>query len=176
MRHRSRNRKAQPIPPHPTPHSTSCIGRSTTSGSVKGMGMEMSLDTHPGPPCKTPSHPTPPHSAAPHSASLCIGRTTTSGSVTGVGVEVGFDAAAGADGPLVVVAPAPGGPAERAGIKPRDQILAIDGQPTNTLSLYAAGGAAPAWGRGGVHRLPAAVRGVPGCAGCLARPAGTGVV
>lgn len=67
-------------------------------------------------------------------------RSTTSGSVTGVGVEVSFDAAAGAGGPLVVVAPAPGGPADRAGIKPRDQILSIDGQLTGELSLYAAGG------------------------------------
>ena len=44
-----------------------------------------------------------------------------------------------ASGALAVVAPAPGGPADRAGMKPRDRILAVDGRPTAELSLYAAG-------------------------------------
>ena len=38
-----------------------------------------------------------------------------------------------------VVTPAPGGPAERAGLKSGDIIAAIDGKPTNGLSLYDAG-------------------------------------
>jgi carboxyl-terminal processing protease len=67
-------------------------------------------------------------------------RRSTSGAVTGVGVEVSFASDRGASSPLVVVAPAPGGPAEKAGIRPGDEILAIDGQQTSELSLYAAGG------------------------------------
>ena len=61
--------------------------------------------------------------------------------MTGVGVEVSFSAAQGGASSLVVVAPAPGGPAERAGVRPGDVILSIDGQPTSSLSLYAAGNA-----------------------------------
>jgi carboxyl-terminal processing protease len=34
------------------------------------------------------------------------------------------------------VAPAPGGPAERAGIKAQDRILAVSGVPTEGKSLY----------------------------------------
>ncbi len=67
-------------------------------------------------------------------------RRSTSGAVTGVGVEVSFASERGASSPLVVIAPAPGGPAEKAGIRPGDEILAIDGQQTSELSLYAAGG------------------------------------
>ncbi|KAL4518781.1 hypothetical protein Ndes2437B_g00861 [Nannochloris sp. 'desiccata'] len=67
-------------------------------------------------------------------------RRSTSGAVTGVGVEVSFASDRGASSPLVVIAPAPGGPAEKAGIRPGDEIMAIDGQQTSELSLYAAGG------------------------------------
>lgn len=60
-----------------------------------------------------------------------------------------FKSEAGSGAALTVIAPAPGGPAERAGIRPGDEILAIDGQPTSSLSLYAAGRgerrAAAAW-------------------------------
>jgi C-terminal processing protease CtpA/Prc len=66
-------------------------------------------------------------------------RRSTAGSVTGVGVEVSFSPRQGSGAALLVIAPAPGGPAERAGIRPGDEILAIDGQDTSTLSLYAAG-------------------------------------
>lgn len=59
--------------------------------------------------------------------------------MTGVGVEVSFSPKQGGSSSLVVIAPAPGGPAERAGIRPGDEILAIDGQDTSSLSLYAAG-------------------------------------
>lgn len=62
----------------------------------------------------------------------------TKGAVTGVGLEVGYDASEGADSGLVVVAPADGGPADRAGIQPKDVILGIDGKDTKEMTLYQA--------------------------------------
>jgi carboxyl-terminal processing protease len=50
---------------------------------------------------------------------------STSGNYAGVGVEVDVR-----DGWLIVVAPLPGGPAERAGIQPGDRIVEIAGKPT----------------------------------------------
>lgn len=38
-----------------------------------------------------------------------------------------------------VITPSAGGPAERAGIEPRDGLVAIDGKQTVGLSLYEAG-------------------------------------
>jgi len=38
-----------------------------------------------------------------------------------------------------VVTPSPGGPAERAGIAPRDALVAINGRPLAGLTLYDAG-------------------------------------
>lgn len=72
--------------------------------------------------------------------------TTSGGDVTGVGLEVSFSSGAvavqhGKKSPLLVISPAPGGPAERAGIKAGDEILQIDGQDTQDMSLYAAGNA-----------------------------------
>lgn len=67
-------------------------------------------------------------------------RRGTSGSVTGVGLEVGFDTKPGAtDNGLVVITPSAGGPAERAGVEPRDGLVAINGKQTEGLSLYEAG-------------------------------------
>jgi len=66
-------------------------------------------------------------------------RRSTAGAVTGIGVEVSFAVSRGADSSLVVIAPAPGGPADVAGIQPQDEIVAIDGKATSELSLYAAG-------------------------------------
>ena len=51
---------------------------------------------------------------------------STSGNYAGLGVEVDLR-----DGWLIVVAPLPGGPAERAGIQPGDRITEIAGKPTN---------------------------------------------
>lgn len=50
---------------------------------------------------------------------------TTSGNYAGLGVEVDLR-----DGWLIVVAPLPGGPAERAGLQPGDRIIEIAGKPT----------------------------------------------
>ncbi len=50
---------------------------------------------------------------------------STSGNYAGLGVEVDIR-----DGWLIVVAPLPGGPAERAGLQPGDRITEIAGKPT----------------------------------------------
>ena len=50
---------------------------------------------------------------------------TTSGNYAGLGLEVDLR-----DGWLIVVAPLPGGPAERAGIQPGDRVIEIAGRPT----------------------------------------------
>src|SRR5256714_7272201 len=50
---------------------------------------------------------------------------STSGNYAGLGVEVDLR-----DGWLIVVAPLPGGSAERAGIQPGDRIIEIAGKPT----------------------------------------------
>src|ERR1700704_5608315 len=50
---------------------------------------------------------------------------TTSGNYAGLGLEVDLR-----DGWLIVVAPMPGGPAERAGLQPGDRIIEIGGKPT----------------------------------------------
>lgn len=52
------------------------------------------------------------------------------GSFEGIGVEIGIR-----DGKLVVISPLEGSPGERAGIKPGDFIITIDGKPTLTLTL-----------------------------------------
>ncbi len=51
--------------------------------------------------------------------------TELSGRFSGIGAEVGVR-----DGKLVIIAPLPGTPAERAGLKPGDVLLAIDGEDT----------------------------------------------
>src|SRR4029079_16447768 len=50
---------------------------------------------------------------------------TTSGNYAGLGVELDLR-----DGWLIVVAPLPGGPAERAGLQPGDRIIEIGGKST----------------------------------------------
>jgi len=61
-----------------------------------------------------------------------VSESTMKADVSGVGVEFGF----GDDGAVVVVAPAPGGPAMEAGIKAKDVIYAVDGALTKGKSLY----------------------------------------
>ncbi|GIL83722.1 hypothetical protein Vretimale_10517 [Volvox reticuliferus] len=66
-------------------------------------------------------------------------RGTQKSSVTGVGLEVTFSEDSGVAGSLLrVVTPAEGGPADRAGVRPGDVILAVDGKPTTGISLYEA--------------------------------------
>ncbi|MEM1367672.1 MAG: S41 family peptidase [Cyanobacteria bacterium P01_H01_bin.15] len=57
---------------------------------------------------------------------------STAGELTGVGLQININPESGQ---LEVVSPISGSPAEAAGLKPRDQILEIDGVATQTLSL-----------------------------------------
>ncbi|MDX2239124.1 MAG: S41 family peptidase [Leptolyngbyaceae cyanobacterium bins.302] len=59
-------------------------------------------------------------------------QTNTSGELTGVGLQIALDTD---NGELKVIAPIAGSPAEKAGIRPADTILKIDGQSTSGLSL-----------------------------------------
>ncbi len=59
-------------------------------------------------------------------------QTNTSGELTGVGLQIASDTETGK---LRVIAPVAGSPADRAGIRPADTIVKIDGTPTETLSL-----------------------------------------
>ena len=54
----------------------------------------------------------------------------TKGKYEGLGIEIGMR-----DGILTVVAPIEGTPAWKAGIKPKDQILKIDAEPTKKMSF-----------------------------------------
>ncbi len=59
-------------------------------------------------------------------------KVITSGELTGVGLQISLNPKTGT---LEVVAPIAGSPAEKAGIRPRDRILKIDGISTAELSL-----------------------------------------
>lgn len=59
-------------------------------------------------------------------------QTSTSGELTGVGLQIAQDAQTKR---LKVIAPISGSPAAKAGIQPADQILEIDGNSTQGLSL-----------------------------------------
>ncbi len=54
-----------------------------------------------------------------------------SGSFTGIGAELGTDS----DNNIVVVSPLSGYPAEKAGLKPKDVIAAVNGQSTTDMSV-----------------------------------------
>jgi carboxyl-terminal processing protease len=78
-----------------------------TEGAIKGMVAELD-----------------PHSAYLPPDEFAIFQGETSGKFGGVGVEVDFR-----DDYVTVIAPIEGSPAARAGIRPGDQIVAIDGKP-----------------------------------------------
>ncbi len=59
-------------------------------------------------------------------------QVNTSGELTGVGLQIALNPETGR---LEVVAPIAGSPAEKAGMKPRDQILKIEGFSTEKLTL-----------------------------------------
>lgn len=59
-------------------------------------------------------------------------QVNTSGELTGVGLQIALDPDTGV---LEVVAPIAGSPAEKAGIKPRDHIIKIEGFSTTKLTL-----------------------------------------
>ncbi|WP_439566068.1 carboxyl-terminal processing protease CtpA [Gloeocapsopsis crepidinum] len=59
-------------------------------------------------------------------------QVNTSGELTGVGLQIALETKTGQ---LEVVAPIAGSPAEKAGIRPHDRILAIDGVLTTELTL-----------------------------------------
>ncbi|MEH2198171.1 carboxyl-terminal processing protease CtpA [Nostoc sp.] len=59
-------------------------------------------------------------------------QVNTSGELTGVGLQIALNPESGK---LEVVAPIAGSPADKAGIRPRDRILKIEGVPTKNLTL-----------------------------------------
>ena len=77
-----------------------------------------------------------------------LSESTMSANITGVGIELAYDGNGGqasvpGGGPqgkagdqVVVVAPTPGGPADQAGIRPADVIVAVDGREASGLSIY----------------------------------------
>ncbi|UYF99999.1 MULTISPECIES: S41 family peptidase [unclassified Halomonas] len=74
----------------------------------------------------------------PHSAYLDVNefqslRESTEGEFGGIGIEVGNE-----DGQLMVITPIDDTPASQAGLLARDLIIAIDGTPTESLSLQEA--------------------------------------
>jgi carboxyl-terminal processing protease len=71
-----------------------------------------------------------PHSAFLTAAEYDEMRVNTAGSYSGVGIEVSAQ-----DGKVVVVSPIEGSPAARAGVRPGDVVLAVDGQPVSPTKL-----------------------------------------
>jgi len=71
-----------------------------------------------------------PHSAFLDAAEYEAMRVSTTGHYSGVGLEV-----AEQDGRIVVVSPIDGSPAERAGLRPGDVLLEIDGRPVEAGQL-----------------------------------------
>ncbi|HXE60777.1 MAG TPA: S41 family peptidase [Gemmatimonadaceae bacterium] len=71
-----------------------------------------------------------PYSAFLPPEQLHVLNETTSGSYVGLGVQVDVR-----DGWLIVMAPVPGSPAEKAGIEAGDRVVTVDGQSTNGWNI-----------------------------------------
>jgi len=74
-----------------------------------------------------------PHSAFLDSAEFAEMRVTTAGSYSGVGIQV-----ADRDGSVVIVSPIEGSPAQRAGVRPGDVLVEVDGVAVQPGGLTAA--------------------------------------
>ncbi|MGO2146575.1 MULTISPECIES: S41 family peptidase [Halomonas] len=74
-----------------------------------------------------------PHSAYLDAEEYQSLRETTQGEFGGIGIEVGME-----NGQLLVITPIDDTPASQAGLLPRDVIVAIDGTPTESMSLQEA--------------------------------------
>ena len=81
--------------------------RKIVDGAIKGMVAELD-----------------PHSAYMDAKDYALFNSDTSGKFAGIGIEVDFR-----DERVTVLAPMEGSPADRAGIKPGDEIVAIEGKP-----------------------------------------------
>jgi carboxyl-terminal processing protease len=81
--------------------------RKIVDGAIKGMVAELD-----------------PHSAYMDAKEYALFQSDTSGRFAGIGIEVDFR-----DERVTVLAPMEGSPADRAGIKPGDEIVAIEGKP-----------------------------------------------
>jgi len=68
-----------------------------------------------------------PHSSYLSPEDLAIFEGDTSGTFGGIGVEVDFR-----DGQVIVIAPVEGSPADRAGVRPGDVIVSLDGRPLDS--------------------------------------------
>lgn len=82
-------------------------------GAIKGMVAELD-----------------PHSSYMSKEEYAAFRSDTSGELSGIGIEVDLR-----DERVTVLAPIEGSPAAKAGLRPGDRIVAIDGQPTRKLPL-----------------------------------------
>lgn len=58
-------------------------------------------------------------------------KETLDSSFVGIGTEIGME-----DGKIIIVSPYKDSPAEKAGLKPKDEILKVDGQSVDGLDLY----------------------------------------
>lgn len=71
-----------------------------------------------------------PHSSYLDKEELALLRQTTNGEFSGLGIEVTME-----NGLVTIISPIDNSPAEKAGIKSGDMILAVDGKPLTSISL-----------------------------------------
>ena len=75
-----------------------------------------------------------PHTSYIDPESFALENTDYLGEFQGIGAEVSMRR----DGKLVIISPMPGSPAEKAGLRPGDIVLEVDGEPLEGLSLLEA--------------------------------------